>query len=67
MTEAKYNQSEETKLKQVESRRRGAELKKVLKKELNNDFKNLKPLTEIEINIIADKVCDILSARRNMR
>ena len=67
MTEAKYNQSEETKLKQVESRRRGTELKKVLKKELKDDFKNLKPLTEIEINIIADKVCDILSARRNMR
>ena len=66
MTEAKYNQSEETRMKQVESRRRGVELKRELKKGLKNDIKNLKPLTETEINIIADRVCDILSARRDM-
>ena len=67
MTEAKYNQSEETRMKQVESRRRGVELKRELKKGLKNDIKNLKPLTETEINIIADRVCDILSARRDLR
>ena len=66
MTEAKYNQSEETRMKQVESRRRGVELKRELKKGLKNDIKNLKPLTETEINVIADRVCDILSARRDM-
>ena len=53
-------------MKQVESRRRGVELKRELKKELKTDIKNLKPLTETEINIIADRVCDILSARRDM-
>lgn len=57
MTEAKYNQSEETRRKQVDSRRRVAELKRELKS----------GLTETEINIIADRVCDILSARQNMR
>ena len=66
MTEAKYNQREETRMQQVESTRRGVELKRELKKGLKNDIKNLKPLTETEINIIADRVCDILSARRDM-
>ena len=72
MTEAKYNQSEETRMKQVESRRRCMELKRELKndlkKELKKDLKkDLKPLTETEINTIAERVCDILSARRDMR